>query len=621
MEIKSFRIKNFRSIKNSGICNLSGDNITIIAGMNESGKTAILEALEDFNTDKEIRKEAIPLHEEEASPVIAITFEIDKETLEEIFNEINLEIKASKSTNIEIIKKYPNEYSLSKKSIKELGIKDDASIKIKEKEIEDLYEKFSNLRTEYSVAGGNWPEINLEDLTQFKSQLEKYSIDIQTYLANIVEPAKQNKIRQKLNELIKKITEIPNLGPVEKRFLNELKKGIPNFILFSSFDDIFPSEVPLNEAPNHDLIKDLNIISDLNLEVITSGSIPRKMKHKDELNVQLKQDYGEFWTQDLTSLHIDWDSNNLYFHIKEEDEYFPPDRRSKGKQWHLAFYIRVSARAREDVPNIMLIDEPGLYLHAKAQRDVLNKLEASSEDTEIIFSTHSPYLIDIDKLNRIRLNLKSKAKGSYILNKIHKGADKETLTPIITAIGLDLSMGLDIAKDNNILVEGISDYYYLSAFKELLNFQFKKEVHFIPSVGADKFHFLVPLMMGWGLNYCVVLDNDNKGRQVKKKLLKEFGATDIKIIHPSENMDEEIEDLFKREDFIKYVLNEKSSGIPTDKKNSQIMKQPDNKYDKGLLSKSFFEKIKTEGISLSTATKENFKSFLKKINEEMFPKS
>ena len=80
------------------------------------------------------------------------------------------------------------------------------------------------------------------------------------------------------------------------------------------------------------------------------------------------------------------------------------------------------------------------------------------------------------------------------------------------------------------MLEGISDYYYLSAFRELLDFKFKKEVHFIPSVGADKFHFLIPLMLGWGLNYCVVLDNDTKGRQVKNKLLKQFISTDLKII-------------------------------------------------------------------------------------------
>ena len=55
MEIRSFRIKNYRSIKDSGECYLSGDGVTILAGKNESGKTAILEALEDFDIEMKIR--------------------------------------------------------------------------------------------------------------------------------------------------------------------------------------------------------------------------------------------------------------------------------------------------------------------------------------------------------------------------------------------------------------------------------------------------------------------------------------------------------------------------------------------------------------------------------------
>jgi ABC-type lipoprotein export system ATPase subunit len=118
------------------------------------------------------------------------------------------------------------------------------------------------------------------------------------------------------------------------------------------------------------------------------------MRHKSQLNVKLKEDYKKFWTQDLTNLNIDWDSKNLQFFIEEDEYFYPPNMRSKGKQWHLAFYIRVSARAKEDVPNIILIDEPGLFLHAKAQEDILRKLEDSAKDAPIVFSTHSPYLID-----------------------------------------------------------------------------------------------------------------------------------------------------------------------------------------------------------------------------------
>jgi predicted ATP-binding protein involved in virulence len=122
----------------------------------------------------------------------------------------------------------------------------------------------------------------------------------------------------------------------------------------------------------------------------------------------------------------------------------------------LAFYVKVSARSKENVSSVILIDEPGLYLHPKAQKDILKKLEDSARNAPIIISTHSPYLIETDKLHRIRL-VSRKGKGTTISEKIHKYADKETLTPIITAIGLDLSLGLDITKDNNIIVEGISD--------------------------------------------------------------------------------------------------------------------------------------------------------------------
>ena len=619
MEIKSFRIKNYRSIKDSGICYMSGDNIIILAGKNESGKTAILEALEDFNTDKEIRKEAIPIHNQQTIPEIAVTFEIDQETFNEISNKINFQIEMPKSSKVEVIKKHPVEYSLSEETLKTLSIKDDKQLlDRRQKEITDIYTQIKNIHSEFPQIGSTLPEINFADIPNFKSQLQNFGKETQPNLAQISDEEKRNNFTTTLKEIISKITEIENLKSVEKKFINQIKQRIPHFILFSSFDDIFPSEVPLSEAPNNELIKDLDIISDLNLSLITSGSITDKTRHKEQLNVRLKENYRKFWTQDLTNLHIDWDSNNLYFFIKEDEDFWFPNLRSKGQQWHLAFYVRVSARATEDVSNIILIDEPGLFLHAKAQKDVLSKLEDSAKDAQIVFSTHSPYLIKIDKLNRIRLISRTTEKGTLISNKIHKGADKETLTPIITAIGLDLSMGLDIAKDNNIIVEGITDYYYLSAFKELLNFRFKEKVHFIPSVGADKFKLLVPLMIGWGLNYCAVLDTDKKGKSTEKKLLKDFEHTGIKIILVSENKDDEIEDLFERGDFIKYVLDGRSNEVPTDKKNSQIIKRKDMNYDKVLLSKLFFEKIKGEGISLSKGTKNNFKKLLEKIDRLMF---
>ena len=610
MKLKYFRLKNYRSIRDSGICYLSGDNITILAGKNESGKTSILEALEDFNIDKPIREEAIPQQDEESIPKIIITFEMDVTILKSISSSIQLKILETNKVDIEIVKIYPNSYSLTLEGLKNIGFSD-----IAEREVINTENRFFKIFSKLTDITENLPSINDIDIETYRKQINDLWSDNQKHRILITNEDK-TEINEKYNQLSEKINELVDLN---YKIITEIKKYMPNFILFSSFDDIFPSIVPFTEAMNNELIKDLAIISDLNIELIMSSNPNKKAKHREKLNIQLRNDYKKYWSQDSTEIFIDWEAGELHFFIKESGEFFNPNKRSKGKQWHLAFYIKVTARSKEDKTNIVLIDEPGLFLHAKAQKDILKKLEDSAKNTQVIFSTHSPYLIEVDKLSRIRLIFRTEEEGTVISNKIHKNADKETLTPIITAIGLDLSVGLDIAKNNNIIVEGISDFYYLSAFKELLNFKFKKDVHFIPSGGADKFKFLIPLMIGWGLNYCTVLDNDKKGRNVEKDMIKNFGVVGVNIVKVSKNKDDEIEDLFDRKDFIKYVLGEKTNELPADKTNSQILKIKDNGYDKVLLSKLFYESVKNSETSLTNGTTQKFITFLREIDDVMFP--
>ena len=89
MKLIKIRIKNYKSIIDSGDCFLT-DNITILAGKNESGKTAILEALEDFDIDKNIREQAKPIKNENAIPQISITFEFTKSELKDMFEELDM---------------------------------------------------------------------------------------------------------------------------------------------------------------------------------------------------------------------------------------------------------------------------------------------------------------------------------------------------------------------------------------------------------------------------------------------------------------------------------------------------------------------------------------------------
>jgi hypothetical protein len=79
MKLKTFQIQNYKSILDSGVCRLSdNDNITILAGQNESGKSAILQAIRDYENE-ELDIES--LREDETRPKISCTFSIMQEDI------------------------------------------------------------------------------------------------------------------------------------------------------------------------------------------------------------------------------------------------------------------------------------------------------------------------------------------------------------------------------------------------------------------------------------------------------------------------------------------------------------------------------------------------------------
>jgi predicted ATPase len=597
---------------------LSGDDVTILAGKNESGKTAILEALEDFNTDKQIREDAKPLHHADAIPEIAINFEVYEPELKDIGQTTGIAIQAADAITVRITKRYPKTwtYEMSEASRDSIGLKTPV---LQEGQIKKEYDHAKRLFSESKIAAVSMPGMDPKQHEMWLPQLTDFKRNVQPYVVQIADDSLKAELPKALDKVIDYLNEFEKERSNDKKFFDELAKWIPNFILFSSFDDVFPSEILIAEADKNQLIKDLDIISDLNLQLIKTGNSMQKAKHKKQLNMRIGERYQKFWKQDQTNLSVDWDSTKLDFLVTEGDEYFPPKMRSKGKQWHMAFYIRVSARAKENVSNVILIDEPGLYLHARAQKDILDQLEDCANEQQVVFSTHSPYLIDVNNLGRIRLISRTANEGTVVSNKIHKGADQDTLTPVITAIGLDLSRGLDIAKDNNVIFEGITDYYYTKAFQELISFAFDKDVHFIPGSGADKVIILASLMIGWGLNHCIVLDNDSKGRQTEDRVVEALGPDNVKIVRVSDIKDQEIEDLFTKEDFIKCVLKEEDVlETAGDKRNSQIIKQKDKKFDKVLLSKQFYEALRSGNVEVTTETRQNFERLLQKINKMLF---
>jgi len=218
MILKSFRIKNYKSIKDSGECYLSGDGTTILAGKNEAGKTAILEALEDFNTNQDIRQEAIPSHGKEIIPKIELKFFISKNELQKICDKIDFITKNIQETTLTITKDYPNQYSItfdkSNIKIEKIDTIENAII-----EIADIYSQISNIHSQYPNFFENFPEFDSADIEKFTELAINFRAQTQQFWPNLEQADRENysKLFAKLVENCNKALKL-NTHPVEEIF-------------------------------------------------------------------------------------------------------------------------------------------------------------------------------------------------------------------------------------------------------------------------------------------------------------------------------------------------------------------------------------------------------------------
>ena len=597
MKIIKFRIKNYKSIIDTGDCYLS-DKLTILAGKNESGKSSILEALEDFNHVKTISDMAKPINKE-GIPEISIKFRISATDINEIFREIKSTKTVSEDLELNLTKKFNlNTYLLDEDSkilLDNSNILDETKNQIIE--YIDKIEK-SIIKSEMDI---KFPKFITQKLKDYKTevvtfrQLNIFSIDTVAEIENF------EKVIDNFCDYEKLATD----------FTNEMvKTKLPNFILFSSFDDKFPKEIDISSLSQNEWAKYLQNVSNFSIEKMNSKNQQELVNHENSVNVEFSQKFNKYWTQDKITLQIKKDGLKLNFWIVENNKLYYPSQRSKGQQWYLSFYLKIVSKLQENKSSIILIDEPGLYLHAKAQKDLLQVLNEHTKENPVVFTTHSPYLITVDNLENIRL-IEKTDEGTKIYCKIHaiSSADKDSLTPILTAIGLGINDSItNLGQKNNVIVEGAEDVFYLQAFKEIL----KKDLNtnFINGGGSSNMCYVGTILAGWGANIFYLFDND-QGKKDGEKKLKKWDILPEKIKTVLQKNNSTIVDIFNKEDFKNYILGD--IDIKYDCSNSEYVKNNDNKIDKVLFARKFLQKAKKEEISLSEETKNNVLNLFNEI--------
>ena len=121
----------------------------------------------------------------------------------------------------------------------------------------------------------------------------------------------------------------------------------------------------------------------------------------------------------------------------------PFDERSRGFVWFFSFLAYFSEIEQESSrPLILLLDEPGLSLHAKAQADLLRFLdERLAPEHQVLFTTHSPFMVDPQRMHRVRTVEDREDGGTTVSADVLK-ADSDTVFPLMAAMGVDLTQTL-----------------------------------------------------------------------------------------------------------------------------------------------------------------------------------
>ena len=402
MRLVKFRIFNYKSILDSGDCYLASD-ITILAGKNESGKSNILESLRDFSPSIDrLANETKPLLNDDVAS-ISLTFQLSNSDIATLLERLSTKNKKLedylKNNTITMTREFPGSYAIDDNLQSVLsGIFPSETIK----DCDSILPIVNSLWVYHQLSWikewcDNHADLHKEDVVDLISRLasEKAQIADRTVL---------DQLRNALNSLEAVGNDWDSLN-YNADCIDILLELIPSFVFFNSFEDVLPYEIAVDIAMSNNSVIDFLKVAQIDFDEIRNFQDRlRRDNYLSNKSTRLSNNFMTTWHQNSIELITYIDGNDLIFCVKEQDKThkFRADQRSKGFQWFLSFYLRLNSSGGQN--NVILIDEPGLYLHAKAQKDVLSVLEELSSSSQIIISTHSPYLLSPERLDRVAIS-------------------------------------------------------------------------------------------------------------------------------------------------------------------------------------------------------------------------
>jgi predicted ATPase len=511
MKIVSCNINNYKSICKGNILHVE-DSITAVIGKNESGKSNVLEAIGLNSLIRPLTQQYMNCITRNSSDSVSYSVYLEFWPFE--CEEYSIE-------NSRTILEYSDI-----KSIKLSG--GFSTLLANDLELSSLLAKANEISKTPNLWGNdqNTKKSITDTFNKFNNIYDEIFVSHNALLQNIIKRATTT--HEMYETLVSVITQIEESLDVYYSLLPQIfyRDKEPNFNYLYKLDQF------------NELLKDKNcllknFITAAGLDVSdfenafnspsdgAQRTFRRKINNAIEKNITSK--FNTFYTLEKIEIEAEFENKILKLYVLTDDKAMTLNERSNGLKWYLNLFIDIQANHLRDNSVVYLFDEPGIYLHVNAQKELLNLFsDLTSKHNQIIYSTHSPYMIDGDNI----LNVRAIEKNENGLTEIYRNAyhqdlsvhsKEETLSPIVNALGCDLKFNLGPNKNNNLITEGISDYMYIKAMMYYLNIS--EDYSVIPSTGVSKIDKLVSILIGWGYNFKVLFDFDKAGYEEYKEIL------------------------------------------------------------------------------------------------------
>ena len=563
MRLENVQITDFRCIEDSGEFSL--DQVSCLVGKNESGKTAILKALHKLKPDNATKESFVPSSDypkrkwrpdapiQESHKVISSTWEMsdgDVAAVESVFGSGTLADRI-----FTLNKGYDNTRRFSVQINQAALLKSFVS---KDKLSTEDFQPISACKT-------------VDEVTEALKEL----------------PSRTQAQDSLFSELNAKFPKGSSLA-----FENVIAARVPTFLYFDEYLTL-PGAVAINEVLAR---KQQNILTDrdqiflalLSLagttleNVVQAGTFEEFNSRLRAVSNQTSDMVFKYWSQNRhlkVDIRLDQArpadpapfNSGYVFRTRIENTRHRADtsfdERSRGFVWFFSFLIwfyDLKKKHGDDL--IILLDEPGLSLHARAQADLLRYIrEELSPHYQVIYTTHSPFMVDPDRLLSCRtvedVVVKDKATNEERLlgTKVSGdvlSTDEDTISPLQRALDYELTQTLFVGR-NTLLVEGPSDLAYLKWFSRQLSLAGKSPLDYRWNIciggGVIRIPGFVSLFRGNGLNVAAMVDVQHGEKQKIELARKALGESLVTVNAFASQEDADIEDVLGREFYVALV--------------------------------------------------------------------